>query len=77
MIALGIKNTVIAVTPDGILVTDKQMSSKLKDYVESARPMYERRGWGEYKVLDCKTQENGQNSLAKELVINVGQHISY
>lgn len=77
LIALGIKNTVIAVTPDGILVTDKQMASKLKDYVESARPMYERRGWGEYRVLDCKTQENGQNSLTKELIINTGQHISY
>ena len=39
--------------------------------------MYERRGWGEYKVLDYKLHEDGQNSLTKELIISPGQHISY
>jgi len=77
LIALGIKDAVIAATPDGILVSDKEASPKLKDYVASARPMYERRGWGEYKVLDYKLHEDGQNSLVKELIITPGQHISY
>lgn len=77
LIALGIKDAVIAATPDGILVSDKEASLKLKDYVASARPMYERRGWGEYKVLDYKLHEDGQNSLVKELIITPGQHISY
>lgn len=77
LIALGINNAVIAATPDGILVTDKDVSPKLKDYVENSRPMYERRGWGEYKVLDYKVHESGQNSLTKELIISPGQHISY
>ena len=77
LIALGIKDAVIAATPDGILVTDKEVSPKLKDYVSSARPMYERRGWGEYKVLDYKLHEDGNNSLVKELIISPGQHISY
>ena len=77
LIALGIKNAVIAATSDGILVSDKESSPKLKDYVSSARPMYERRGWGEYKVLDYKLHEDGNNSLVKELIISPGQHISY
>lgn len=77
LIALGIKNAVIAATPDGILVSDKESSPKLKGYVSSARPMYERRGWGEYKVLDYKLHEDGNNSLVKELIISPGQHISY
>lgn len=77
LIALGIENAVIAATPDGILVTDKEQSPQLKDYVASARPMYERRGWGEYKVLDYKLHEDGNNSLVKELIIGSGQHISY
>ena len=77
LIALGIKDAVIAATPDGILVSNKEASPKLKDYVASARPMYERRGWGEYKVLDYKLHEDGQNSLVKELIITPGQHISY
>ncbi len=77
LIAIGIKNAVIVATPDGILVSDKELSPKLKDYVEAARPMYERREWGEYKVLDYKHHDDGQNSLTKELIISLGQHISY
>ena len=77
LIALGISDAVIAATPDGILVTDKEKSPMLKDYVTLARPMYERRGWGEYKVLDYKTHYDQQNSLIKELIINPGEHISY
>ena len=77
LIALGISNAVIAATPDGILISDKDSSPKLKDYVESNRPMYEKRGWGEYKVLDYKAHQNGQNSLVKELIIQSGKHISY
>lgn len=52
LIALGVKDLAIAATPDGILVTDKKSSDKLKDYVSENRPMYEKRLWGEYKVLD-------------------------
>ena len=77
LIALGIPNAIVAATPDGILVTDKEKSPRLKNYVGDARPMYERRGWGEYKVLDYKLHEDGNNSLVKELIITPGKHISY
>ncbi len=77
MVALGINNAVIAATPDGILVTDKGLSDKLKDCVVDQRPMYEKRFWGEYKVLDYCVQENGDNSLTKHLCISPGKHISY
>lgn len=77
LIALGIKDAIIAATPDGILVSDKEHSPRLKDYVENARPMYERRGWGEYKVLNYRTHQDKQNSLVKELIISPGEHISY
>ena len=77
LIALGMERAVIAATPDGILVTDKDASSSLKDYVPDQRPMYERRCWGEYKVLDYKLHDDKQNSLVKELIITPGEHISY
>lgn len=77
VIALGIKDAVIAATPDGILVSDKEKSPELKCFVADNRPMYERRGWGEYKVLDYKRHADEQNSLTKELIISSGQHISY
>lgn len=77
LIALGMKNALIAATPDGILVADKGHSPMLKDYVPVSRPMYEQRGWGEYRVLDYKKGDDGDNSLTKELVIYPGQGISY
>lgn len=77
LIALGIKNCMIAATPDGILVSDKAKSPELKNFVTDNRPMYERRGWGEYKVLDYKRHANEDNSLVKELIITPGEHISY
>ena len=77
VVALGIRDSIIAATPDGILVSDKETSPKLKDYVLSSRPMYERRDWGEYTVLDCRIHKDGRNSLTKELIISAGKHISY
>lgn len=77
VIALGIKDAVIAATPDGILVSDKEKSPELKAFVADNRPMYERRGWGEYKVLDYKVHQDQNNSLVKELILTPGQHISY
>ena len=77
VIALGIKDAVIAATPDGILVSDKEKSPELKSFVADSRPMYERRGWGEYKVLDYKVHQDQNNSLVKELILTSGQHISY
>lgn len=77
LIALGVKNLAIAATPDGILVTEKSKSDKLKEYVSDQRPMYEKRVWGEYKVLDYRIQADGKNSLTKHLIIKPGQHISY
>lgn len=77
VIALGINNCIIAATPDGILVSDKEKSPELKEFVADSRPMYERRGWGEYKVLDYKVHADQNNSLVKELIISPGEHISY
>lgn len=77
MIALGMKDAVIVATPDGILATGKARSPELGKYVGEARAMYERRGWGEYRVLDQKLRQDARNSLTKELVIAPGQHISY
>ena len=77
IISLGIRDSVIVATPDGILVSNKAKSSELKNYVTNKRPMYERRSWGEYKVLDYKHHEDGSSSLTKELIISKDQHISY
>ena len=52
----GLKDVIVAASPDGIMVCDKQDSEKIKDYANklTTRPMYEERRWGSYRVLDNK-----------------------
>lgn len=79
VIVLGAKNMVVAASPDGILVSSKEASSYLKQYVDhfEQRPMYEERRWGEYKVVDYTTYSDQSKSLAKHLYMEAGKHISY
>ena len=63
IVGLGLKNVVIAASPDGILVADKHASSFLKKYVPENRPMFEKRDWGEYRVLDYQSYDDGTKSL--------------
>ena len=77
IIGLGLKNIVVAASPDGILVSDKAASSYLKKYVPDNRPMFEKRIWGEYRVLYFQQFENGKKCLTKELVIIPTKNISY
>lgn len=79
IVALGIKNAVIAACPDGILVTEKWHSGLLKEYVDQIhqRPMYEMRQWGSYKVLNYTNLKDGRKSLTKQLDILPGKALSY
>lgn len=77
VIGLGLKDIVVAASPDGILVSDKTASAQLKKYVPNNRPMFEKREWGEYRVLDYQTYEDGTQCLTKELIIQPGKNISY
>lgn len=74
IIAMGLKDIVIAASVDGFFVSDKGESSYNKPLVEKLdnRPMYEERAWGEFKILDMY-----KNSLVKHLFIKKGEHISY
>ena len=75
----GLKDVVIAASPDGIMVCGKQESEKIKDYVSklTTRPMYEERRWGTYRVLDNTTYEDGHRSLTKSITLTPGKNISY
>lgn len=76
---LGISNAVVAVSADGILVTDKPASSRMKDMLLDglfSRPMYEERRWGWYRVLDVVKKED-RDILTKRLCVHAGKNISY
>ncbi|MFI3201064.1 MAG: sugar phosphate nucleotidyltransferase [Eubacteriales bacterium] len=79
MVVLGAKDLIVAASPDGILISNKSTSSYMKPYVDQLdnRPMFEQRRWGEYKVLDYETYQDGMKSLTKHLQMNPGEFISY
>lgn len=76
---LGIKNAVVAVSPDGILVTDKGASPRIKEVLKGfeQRPMYEERRWGWYRVLDHTKFEEGNEVLTKRIGVKAGKNLSY
>jgi mannose-1-phosphate guanylyltransferase len=76
---LGVNNAVVAVSPDGILVTDKESSPKVKGLVDSfdQRPMYEERRWGWYQVLDHTKFSDGREVLTKKIGVTSGKNLSY
>ena len=78
VMAMGLKDLVIAASADGILVADKAESSYIKPLVDGIRqrPMQEERAWGEYRVLDMVSFQDGTKSLTKQICIRAGQAIS-
>jgi len=79
VVVMGASDMVIAASPDGILVADKEQSSYIRKYVEDIdrRPMFEERTWGEYKVLDLTIHENGLKVLTKRKRIWKNSSIEY
>lgn len=80
LVVAGLSDSVVVATHDGLLVTSKERSAHIKDLVESvkeSRPMYEKRKWGEYRVIDMGVYPDGRKSLTKELVVKEGQQLSY
>ena len=76
---LGVSNLVVAVSPDGILVSDKEASSRVKEMANQFenRPMYEERRWGWYRVLDYVKLNDYNEVLTKRISVTAGKNLSY
>lgn len=75
----GLKDVVVAASPDGILVCGKEYTEQIKKNVENLahRPMYEVRRWGTYRVLDDTIYPDGHHALTKSITLEKGKNISY
>jgi mannose-1-phosphate guanylyltransferase len=76
---IGAKDLVIVASPDGILVSHKAESPRIKEVLNNIdpRPMYEERRWGHYRVIDYLKYEEGNEVLTKRIFIQAGKNISY
>lgn len=76
---IGLDNVVVAASPDGILVTEKESSPKVKEILKDLeeRPMYEERRWGCYKVLEHTKYKEGNEVLTKRICVDTAKNLSY
>lgn len=79
LLCLGTSDLIVAASPDGILVSEKNRCEELKQFTNNlkSRPMYEERRWGTYKVIDFVEYPDGFCALTKELTLKPGASISY
>lgn len=74
VLAMGLKDVVIAASPDGILISDKNRSSHMKEYVDrlDAEVMYAEKSWGSYHVIDTTSE-----SLTIKVTLEPGSSMNY
>ncbi|MBY9080114.1 cupin domain-containing protein [Paenibacillus sp. HN-1] len=76
---IGVKDTVVAAGPDGILVAGKDRAKEIKNALtgEPKKPMVEERRWGISRVLDwSRIGEQGETIVSKVTLLP-GGHSSY
>lgn len=74
VLCMGLKDIVVAASPEGILVSDKEQSSHIKPYVDkfNGPVMFADKSWGSYKVLEVE-----EESLTIKVTLNPGNKMNY
>ena len=74
ILGIGLKNMIVAASPDGILVSDKPESSYMKPLVdEIAEPVkFAEKSWGSYQVIDVEKE-----SLTIKVTLLPGHRMNY
>jgi mannose-1-phosphate guanylyltransferase len=76
---IGLSEVIVAASPDGILVSTKSDSARIKELSAhmTQRPMYEERRWGFYRIIDFLQYPDGNEVLTKRIMIKAGKNLSY
>lgn len=74
ILCMGLKDVVIAASPEGILISDKERSSAMKPYAEKLHTpvMYTEKSWGEFRIIDAETE-----SLTIKITLSPGRSLTY
>lgn len=74
VLCMGLKDAVVAASPQGILVTDKERSGYMKPYVNQIdqQIMFSEKSWGTYRVIDV--QKDSQTIL---ITLKAGARMNY
>ena len=74
LLVMGCRDMVVAASPDGILVADKEQSSYIKPFVDeiNQQAMFAEKSWGSYCVLDVD-----EHSMTVKVTLNPGNRMNY
>ena len=74
VLCMGLKDMVVAASPDGILVAEKAQSSYIKPFVDAIdqQVMFAQKSWVSFRVLDI-----GENSLTIKVTLKAGNKMNY
>lgn len=74
ILCMGLKNTIVSASPEGILVSDMEESSFIKPFVDKIEQqiMFAEKSWGNFRVLDVDDE-----SMTIEVVLNAGHSMNY
>jgi mannose-1-phosphate guanylyltransferase len=74
VLCMGLKDVVVAASPEGILVSDKEQSSYIKPYVDQIdqQIMFAEKSWGSFRVLDVE-----EESITIKVTLNPGHQMNY
>ena len=74
VLCMGLKDLVVSLSPEGILVTDKKESAYIKPFVDKMdqQIMFAEKSWGSYRVIDVE-----EESLTVKVTLNPGHKMNY
>ena len=74
VLCMGLKDAVVAASPEGILVSDKEQSSYIKPYVNqfTQQVMFAEKSWGSFRIMDVEKE-----SLTIKVTLNPGHSMNY
>lgn len=74
ILCMGLKDTVVSASPEGILVSNKEQSSYIKPFVDKMEQpvMFAEKSWGSFRVLDVE-----EESLTIKVTLNPGHRMNY
>jgi mannose-1-phosphate guanylyltransferase len=73
---IGVSNIIVAASPDGILVANKDKSNQIKKILNDWQiPMYEEKRWGKFWILDHSKTDT--ETLTKKVEMLPGKNTSY
>ena len=74
VLCMGLRDVVVSVSPEGVLVSDKGESSYIKPFVDKIdqQVMFAEKSWGSFRVLDVE-----EDSLTIKVTLNPGHRMNY